>query len=137
MISLTGQFAPMVLQATLADFIEEGSFFLHLNRMRRLYGRRRDHFLRLMNGMLGAWLDPIDGRTGIQIAAPFRTPIDDRAVVAAAAAAGVNLAPLSLYFHHEPRQPGLMMGYAGVPESEMDRLFPVIRDILAALNGRP
>jgi hypothetical protein len=24
-----------------------------------------------------------------------------------------------------------MMGYAGVPEGEMDRLFPVIRDILA------
>src|SRR5690606_18905474 len=68
-ISLTGQFAPMVLQATLADFIEEGSFFLHLNRMRRLYGRRRDHFLRLMSGMLGDWLDPIDGRTGIQVAA--------------------------------------------------------------------
>ncbi|HET7714366.1 MAG TPA: PLP-dependent aminotransferase family protein [Bauldia sp.] len=131
-ISLTGQFAPMVLQATLADFIEEGSFFLHLNRMRRLYGRRRDHFLRLMTGMLGDWLDPIDGRTGIQIAAPFRMPIDDRAVVAAAAASGVNLAPLSLYFLHEPRQQGLMMGYAGVPESDMDRLFPVIRNILAA-----
>jgi GntR family transcriptional regulator/MocR family aminotransferase len=84
-----------------------------------------------MNGILGAWLDPIDGRTGIQIAAPFRMPMDDRKVVAAAAASGVNLAPLSLYFHHEPRQPGLMMGYAGVPEGEMDRLFPVIRDILA------
>jgi len=131
-LSLTGQFAPMVLQATLADFIEEGSFFHHLNRMRRLYGRRRDHFLGLMNGMLGAWLDPIDGRTGIQIAAPFRLPIDDNAVVAAAAASGVNLAPLSLYFHHEPRQAGLMMGYAGVPESEMDRLFPVLRAILAS-----
>jgi GntR family transcriptional regulator/MocR family aminotransferase len=133
-ISLTGQFAPMVLQATLADFIEEGSFFLHLNRMRRLYGRRRDHFLRLMNGMLGEWLDPIDGRTGIQIAAPFRVPLDDRAVVAAAAKAGVNLAPLSLYFLREPKQPGLMMGYAGVRESEMDRLFPVIRDILAGTS---
>ncbi len=133
-ISVTGQFAPMVLQATLADFIEEGSFFLHLNRMRRLYGRRRDHFLQLMHAMLDRWLDPIDGRTGIQIAAPFRMPIDDNAVVAAAAASGVNLAPLSLYHHHEPRQHGLMMGYAGVPEAEMDRLFPVIRNILAAIG---
>ncbi len=133
-ISLTGQFAPMVLQATLADFIEEGSFFLHLNRMRRLYGRRRDHFLRLMNGMLGEWLEPIDGRTGIQIAAPFREPLDDRKIVAAAAASGVNLAPLSLYFHHAPGLPGLMMGYAGVPEAEMDRLFPVLRRILAGAS---
>jgi GntR family transcriptional regulator/MocR family aminotransferase len=132
-ISLTGQFAPMVLQATLADFIEEGSFFLHLNRMRRLYGRRRDHFLGLTHGLLDRWLDPIDGRTGIQIAAPFRLPMDDTAVVAAAAAAGINLAPLSLYHHHQPRQAGLMMGYAAVPEAEMDRLFPQIRSILAAV----
>ncbi len=131
-ISLTGQFAPLVLQAALADFIEEGSFFLHLNRMRRLYGRRRAHFLRLVADMLGEWLDPIDGRTGIQVASPFRMPIDDHAVVRAAATAGVNIAPLSLYFLDEPRQPGLMMGYAGVPESEMDRLFPVLRNIVAA-----
>jgi len=131
-ISVTGQFAPMVLQATLADFIEEGSFFLHLNRMRRLYGRRRDHFLRLMTDRLGEWLDPIDGRTGIQIAAPFRVAINDRDVVAAAAGAGVNLAPLSLYYNQAPHQFGLMMGYAGVPESEMDRLFPILRNILAA-----
>jgi DNA-binding transcriptional MocR family regulator len=60
--------------------------------------------------------------------------LDDRAVVAAAAKAGVNLAPLSLYFLREPKQPGLMMGYAGVRESEMDRLFPVIRDILAGTS---
>ena len=136
-ISLTGQFPPLVLQATLADFIEEGSFFLHLNRMRRLYGRRRDHFLSLVAVMLGEWLDPIDGRTGIQIAAPFRMPLDDRAVVAAAAASGVNLAPLSLYFLNEPRDGGLLMGYAGVAEGEMDRLVPMLRQILAAVaKGR-
>ena len=29
-----------------------------------------------------------------------------------------------------------MMGYAGVPESEMDRLFPVLRNILAAHASR-
>ena len=133
-ISVTGQFAPMLLQATLADFIEEGAFFLHLNRMRRLYGRRRSHFLHLMHTMLGRWLDPIDGRTGIQIAAPFRLPMDDAAVVAAAVASGVNLAPLSLYHHHEARLPGVMMGYAGVPETEMDRLFPVLRTILAGME---
>jgi GntR family transcriptional regulator/MocR family aminotransferase len=133
-IGLTGQFAPLVLQAALADFIEEGFFFVHLNKMRRLYGRRRDHFLWLLGEELGEWLDPIDGRTGIQIAAPFRTPMNDRAVVEAAAAANVNLAPLSLYFLDEPRQNGLLMGYAGVPESDMDRLFPVLREILVAIS---
>ena len=36
-LNTTGQFVPLLLQATLADFIEQGLFFLHLTRMRRLY----------------------------------------------------------------------------------------------------
>lgn len=130
-LSVTGQFAPLVLQAALADFISQGFFFAHLNRMRRLYSRRRRHFLDLLADELGLWLDPIDGRTGIQIASLFKGDVDDREVATIAGAAGVNLAPLSLYFIDEPRTPGLLMGYAGVNEAEMDRQFPVLRKILA------
>lgn len=129
-LSLTGQFAPLVLQAALADFIEQGYFFRHLNRMRRLYGRRRALFLKLLDDCLGEWLDPIDGRTGIQLAALFRTGIDDNAVSERAASAGVNLAPLSRYFAGEPAMRGLLMGYAGVEESEMERLVPLLRTII-------
>ena len=134
-INFTGQYAPLVLQAALADFIDEGSFFLHLNRMRRLYGRRRVHFLKLFGDYLADWLEPIDGRTGIQIASVFRTGIDDRAVVERAAASGVNLAPLSLYFAGAPTMRGLVMGYAGVAEAEMDRLFPTIRRIIGEAHA--
>ena len=129
-INLTGQFAPLVLQAALADFIDQGYFFRHLNRMRRLYSRRRALFLKLLDENLGAWLDPIDGRTGIQLAALFKTPINDRDVVELAKSAGVNLAPLSLYFAGQPTMSGLLMGYAGVAESEMRRVFPLLREII-------
>ena len=53
--------------------------------MRRLYGRRRAVFLKLLDDHLGGWLDPIDGRTGIQLAALFKTPTDDNLVVDRAA----------------------------------------------------
>ena len=129
-INLTGHFAPLILQATLADFIEKGYFFPHLNRMRRLYSQRRDRFLELVRGQLGDWLDPIDGRTGIQIAALLKAPSDDRKLVEEAAAAGVNLAPLSLYYMGEPRYRGLLMGYAGVAEPEMDAAISVLRDVM-------
>ena len=134
-LSLTGQFPPLVLQAALADFIGQGYFFRHLNRMRRLYSRRRALFLKLFADHLGEWLDPIDGRTGIQLASLFREPVDDRDVVDRAASAGVNLAPLSLYFAQAPVTCGLLMGYAGVAELEMQRLFPVLRKIVAELMG--
>jgi GntR family transcriptional regulator/MocR family aminotransferase len=129
-INATGHFAPLILQATLADFIEKGYFFQHLNRMRRLYGRRRERFLDLLRSQLGAWLDPIDGRTGIQMAALLKAPMDDRTLVADAAAGGVNLAPLSLYYMNEPRYRGFLMGYAGVAEPEMDAAISVLREVM-------
>ena len=58
-------------------------------------------------------------------------PSDDRAIAAKAIAAGVNLAPLSVYFNEEPQQSGLLMGYAGVAEADMDARMPILRNILA------
>ena len=133
-LSVTGQFAPLVLQAALADFIGEGYFFRHLNRMRRLYGQRRATFLGLFREHLDDWLDPVDGRAGIQIAATFRRPVDERAVVARAAPADINIAPLSLYFVGEPTLRGLLMGYASVTEPEMRRAFRHLRDILRDID---
>jgi GntR family transcriptional regulator/MocR family aminotransferase len=133
-LSLTGQFAPLVFQATLAEFIREGFFFRYLNRMRRLYTRRRAGFMRLLRDELGDWLDPIDGRTGIQIAAPFRVPLDDREAVARAAAEGIHAAPISLYFVGPPALWGLLLGYAGVAEPEMARAIPRLRRVLEGLS---
>ena len=129
-ISVTGQYAPLLLQATLADFIDQGFFFAHLNRMRRLYGKRRALFLDLMARDLASWLEPIDSGTGMQVAALFRDDRDDRAAAAAAIAHGINVAPLSLYFVGAPGLTGLLMGYAGVDEKEMNRAFPQLRAVL-------
>ena len=40
-LSATGQFAPLLTQAALADFMNEGHLTRHLRRMRRLYSLRR------------------------------------------------------------------------------------------------
>ena len=40
-LSVSGQFAPLLTQAALADFMNEGHFTRHLRRMRRLYAERR------------------------------------------------------------------------------------------------
>ena len=127
-INFTGQFAPLLLQAALADFMEQGHFFLHLNRMRRLYSRRRATFLRLCAEYLDEWLVPLDGRTGMQITAFCRGANDDRVVTESAARRGVNVAPLSVYYRGPPKT-GLVMGYAGVPEDGMEPAFHNLRRV--------
>ncbi|MCB1491935.1 MAG: PLP-dependent aminotransferase family protein [Rhodobiaceae bacterium] len=129
-LSLTGQFAPLLLQATLADFIDQGYFFRHLNRVRRIYGQRRALFTDLFRDHLSEWLDLYDGWSGIQIAAGFRTETDDAAVVARCKAEGINPAPLSLHYAQPPGRPGLLMGYATVPEDDMRRGFATMRRLL-------
>ena len=55
--SITGQFAPLILQATVNDFITQGYFATHLKRMRRLYARRQANFVKLCQEHLGRVAD--------------------------------------------------------------------------------
>ena len=55
-LSVTGQFAPLLTQAALADFMNEGHFARHLRRTRRLYAERRHYFLAAAERHLGEWL---------------------------------------------------------------------------------
>ena len=56
---------------------------------------------------------------------------DDRALAAAAARAGLAVSPLSTCYAGRTRRPGLILGYAGTPEGEIDaacaRLAGVLR----------
>ena len=128
-INVTGQFPPLILQAALADFMAQGHFFLHLNRMRRLYGHRRRLFLKLCEDYLGEWLEPLDGRTGIQITAFLKTPADDRAIAEQAVRRGVNLVPLSQYYRTSPPRPGFVMGYAASSDSTTEESFKTLREV--------
>jgi GntR family transcriptional regulator/MocR family aminotransferase len=117
-ISITGQFAPLVLQSALADFIVEGHFATHLRRMRRLYAQRQRAFVDLCNTRLGAFMTVRENDSGMQVTAHFTAPLDDRAVAEAALARGVHVQPLSINFHvDEPRQ-GLLLGFAALDEKE-------------------
>jgi GntR family transcriptional regulator / MocR family aminotransferase len=135
-LSVTGQFAPLLAQAALADFMNEGHFTRHLRRMRRLYGERRQHFLDAARRHLGAWLDFHGTESGIQLVGTFREPCDDRAIAEAALDQGINVSPLSMQYRHGRRRQGLVMGFAAVDaattEKGMARLARVLRATLGA-----
>ena len=97
-LSTTGQFAPLLTQAALADFINEGHLTRHLRRMRRLYAQRRETFMPAFEAVLGDSLQLRRTDTGIQLVATFRRPMDDRRFAAAAGEAGVNVSPYSMQF---------------------------------------
>jgi GntR family transcriptional regulator/MocR family aminotransferase len=102
----------VVIQAALAEFIEEGHFASHIRRLRQVYGERR----RLLQESLasvtsvGAKL-PLAG-SGLHLMVGLPPDCDDVRVAELAAEQGLRVYPLSCYGIGEHREKGLIIGYA-------------------------
>ncbi len=102
----------VMIQAALADFIEEGHFASHIRRLRLVYGERR----RLLQTALapiasvGARLSMVD--SGLHLVVEFDAEIDDVKVAEMAAQRSLRVYPLSNYCMGEVPEKGLLIGYA-------------------------
>ena len=118
----TGQ---QVEQRALARFISSGGMARHLRRMAPLYARRQQLLRHELAQRFGAAITVWGGAAGMHLTLVFAQPVDDVAVVEAAAALGVSASPLSRYAMPEasgPVQTGLVLGYGVAPEGMMASL---------------
>lgn len=133
-VKTAGQFPPLVLQATVNDFIMQGRFATHVKRMRRLYSRRQANFVSLCEEHLSEWISISENDSGMQLLATFRKPFNDSAVVAAALQEGLDVHPMSINYHSTEPQHGLLLGYAALDEREMLRAVRALRATFLRLS---
>jgi GntR family transcriptional regulator/MocR family aminotransferase len=131
--------APLMAQGALARFIAEGHLAAHLRRTRQLYAARRAALLaaagRHLAGLLA--IEPDPGGMHL-IAVPvgrLARRFDDVAVTKAAAAAGLVVQSLSLCYAGRPKRHGLILGYAGTPEPEIERGARTLRRVIEVATG--
>ncbi|RVC64261.1 PLP-dependent aminotransferase family protein, partial [Mesorhizobium sp. M00.F.Ca.ET.038.03.1.1] len=133
-LSTTGQFAPLLLQAALADFITEGHMSRHLKRMRRIYAQRRQLFRDIVTERLRDEITLSPAEAGIQVVGYLRDGIDDIKVSQAAAKRAINVSPLSKYFQNTAPTQGLVLGYAACDAAQtrdgVERLVAAIGEVL-------
>lgn len=129
-LSATGQFAPLLTQAALADFVSEGYFARHLRRTRRLYAQRRNYFFATFDEYLGRWMTLARTDSGIQQTARFQGQCDDREITRRAVAEGVNVSSLSMQYRHGNPVMGLVMGFAAVEEKAQLRGMRQLAEVL-------
>lgn len=126
-----------VVQPALAAFLEEGHFAQHLRRMRRLYAARQEALLAAGRRHLDGLLELAPDAAGMHLVAGLAPALaaraDDRACAEAAAAAGIAAPPLSAYHLGPPDRQGLLLGYAAVPEAEIDSAAAGLAQALDAL----
>jgi GntR family transcriptional regulator / MocR family aminotransferase len=126
----------VMIQAALADFIEEGHFASHIRRMRQTYAERR----RLLQAALapvanvGARLSMVD--SGLHLVVEFDAKIDDVSVAEKAADIGLRVYPLSHYCLGNQPDKGLIIGYAySATESITEYGNQLANAIQTALKG--
>jgi GntR family transcriptional regulator/MocR family aminotransferase len=120
-------------QLVLAELMESGELERQLRLLRRRHRRRRD----AMIAAIGAHLPgarPHGAAAGLHLMVTFPDGVDDVALAAAALAAGVKAHPLS-WHRMRPGPPGLVLGYAATPPSDIAAGVAVLGRVLRQRPG--
>ena len=121
----------LLQQAVLAEFIAEGHFTSHIRKMRALYGQRRQVLLDAVARRYGDALPAMGGDAGLHVVMQLPEGSDDRAVAEAALARNIVVRPLSGYYSARERAaPGLLIGYACVPDEEIAPAFETLAEAI-------
>ncbi|AGC43077.1 GntR family transcriptional regulator [Myxococcus stipitatus DSM 14675] len=122
---------PVVEQAVVADFLNDGHFSRHVRRMRVLYGRRQEALVEAASRELRGRLDVSPLHTGMHLVGWLPEGEDDRAATARVLQAGVLTQPLSAFRVQSQGRGALLLGYACVPE---ERIPEGVRMLARALR---
>ncbi|MDR3515726.1 MAG: PLP-dependent aminotransferase family protein [Azospirillaceae bacterium] len=130
--------ASLLGQGALARFIADGHLTAHLRRTRLLYAGRQQALVaaaaRHLHGLLDIAPDPGGMHLIARPSPDFEPAFDDVVVAAAAARAGLRTAPLSRCYRGPDGAQGLILGYAGTPEAEIEAAITTLKQILEALR---
>ncbi len=121
-------------QLALHDFIVRGELDRHLRRMRLRYQRRREALL----GALAQYLPEVrveQGAAGLYELAQLPAGVDEPALLAAAGSRGVGLEGLALHSFRPSERPGLVLGFAGLPEAAIEKSVGLVAEALAESAG--
>jgi len=130
--------APIILQATLAGFMEEGHLERHIARMKAVYGERRAALREAIERELDGALEVPAGAAGLHLTALLDPGTDDREVSRLAAERGIEAPPLSDYSVAPPGRSGLVLGYGAVPVEKIgERTARLAEAVLANAHPNP
>ncbi len=113
------RFPPILTEAPLADFLNQGHFAAHLRRVRRRVQANRDMLVATLEAHAKGRLDFAMPEQGLHMVA--KTAREDTAIAAAAKAAGIGARALSPMYIGRSPQHGLVLGFSSFPH-------PTLRD---------
>lgn len=122
---------PELTQAIVATFLTEGHFARHIQRMRKLYGERREATARGLKAVLGERIR-IDAQPGgMHLILRLNDQQSDRALVERLQQAGIYAEALSDFCVHGQTDSALLLGFANIDsQATAERLGQRILELL-------
>jgi GntR family transcriptional regulator/MocR family aminotransferase len=121
-IAQLGAKASLMPQPVLAEFMASGQFGSHIRRMRRIYARRQAALIESACKHLAGLAEIEPQASGMHVIARLTLPhMTDAEASRRAEAAGLVAPALSSYAMHARRERGLVLGYAGFNEAEIEK----------------
>jgi GntR family transcriptional regulator/MocR family aminotransferase len=128
--AITDRHSSMPAQAVLAEFIRGGHLASHLRRMKLLYDERRNALVDAMR-IHTPGLKVAEAGAGLHLVARLPSHLNEIDVAAAAAHAGIDVAPLSKFVWGRQQPATFLLGFAAFPASQLvdavKRLAPLVR----------
>jgi GntR family transcriptional regulator/MocR family aminotransferase len=108
--------------------------------MHRLYAERQARLLEAARAHLDGLLELAPDEAGLHLVADLAPALarqfDDREVARAAAAAGITAPALGECYLGEADRRGLFLGYAAVPEAEIEAKVEILAQAIRAMISR-
>lgn len=129
-----GPLASAVAQPALAQFMVSGRFATHIRRMRRVYSARQQALVESVSRHLSGLLEVQAEAGGMHLTATLSAALSarmsDTEVSQRATEAGLVLPALSSYSAASAGHQGLLMGYSGFDETELDSACATLAGLL-------
>jgi GntR family transcriptional regulator/MocR family aminotransferase len=122
--------ASSTMQRVLSVFMDNGMFYRHIRRVRRVYAERRKTLIDCLDTELGHILSYDDYHAGMQFVTRLPEEYDDGLVAQAAKKAGVFVSPLSDYYAGNDKKSGLLIDFCGYQNDEIVRNISILREVL-------
>ncbi|MGL4768446.1 MAG: PLP-dependent aminotransferase family protein [Formosimonas sp.] len=127
------------LQASLAEFIDQGHFTTHIRRLRQAYAQRRTLLLAVLEKHLHGRTQQIVVDAGLYFLIRLPKHVDDVQLAAQCQSLGLSVRPLSRYYIGPTDARGLVVGFAYVDTNDLvdcgQRLGLVIKQAIEEHNG--
>ncbi|MFD1170591.1 MocR-like pyridoxine biosynthesis transcription factor PdxR [Oceanobacillus caeni] len=113
-------------QHILTEFMKEGDFERHLNRMRKIYRRKLDKTLELIKPFKE--IQVIGEQSGLHIVLVIKNGMREEELVERARESKITIYPLSYYFLEkwDKNPPMIILGFAGIPEGELEKAIHLL-----------